>query len=160
MKNLDLLRQRWATLAPRERAMVAGACLLVGLALFWWVGLAPAITTLRSADAQHQALDAQLQQMRRLQAQARSMQSQPRQNPEDAMRQLEATIREQLGTSARYTIAGERVTLTLVSTPADALARWLTQVRSNARALPGEARLTRNANGGWDGSLVLTVPAR
>ena len=160
MKNLDLLRQRWRTFAPREQAMIAAAGLLVGLALLWWVGLAPAISTLRSADAQHRALDAQLQQMRRLQAQARAMQSQPRQNPEDAMRQLEATIREQLGTSARYTIAGERVTLTLSGTPADALARWLTQVRSNARALPGEARLTRNASGGWDGSLVLTVPAR
>ena len=29
-----------------------------------------------------------------------------------------------------------------------------------ARALPGEARLTRNAAGGWDGSLVLTLPPR
>jgi general secretion pathway protein M len=33
-------------------------------------------------------------------------------------------------------------------------------VRSNARALPGEARLARNAAGGWDGSLVLTLPPR
>ena len=136
------------------------APLVVGLALLWWVAMAPAIATLRSADAQHRELDAQLQQMRRLQAQARAMQSQPRQSPEEAMRQLEATIRAQLGTTARYTIAGERVTITLANTPADGLARWLTQVRSNARALPGEARLTRNANGGWDGTLVLNLPAR
>jgi general secretion pathway protein M len=158
--NTELLRQRWRALAPREQALVGGAIAVVVLALLWWIALAPAIATLRSADAQHRALDTQLQQMRRLQAQARTMLSQPRQNPEDAMRQLEAAIREQLGTSARYTIAGQRVTITLMNTPAEALARWLTQVRSNARALPGEARLARNATGGWDGTLVVTLPAR
>jgi general secretion pathway protein M len=160
MKKLEPLRQRWLALAPRERALAAAAGGLVALALLWWIALGPAVATLRSADAQHRALDAQLQQMQRLQAQARAMQSQPRQSPDEAMRRLEATIREQLGTSARYTVAGERVTITLASTPPEALARWLTQVRSNARALPGEARLTRNANGGWDGTLVLTLPAR
>ncbi|MBL0427433.1 type II secretion system protein GspM [Ramlibacter alkalitolerans] len=158
--NTGTLRQRWRSLAPREQALVGAAALLVGLALLWWVALAPAIATLRAADAQHGALDAQLLQMRRLQAQARAMQSQPRQSRDDAMRQLETAIREQLGASARYTIAGERVTVTLLNTPADGLARWLTQVRSNARALPGEARLARNATGGWDGTLVVTLPAR
>jgi general secretion pathway protein M len=158
--NTELLRQRWRSLAPREQALVGAAAGLVGLALLWWVALAPAIGTLRSADAQHGALDAQLQQMRRLQAQARAMQSQPRQGRDEAMRQLEAAIREHLGVSARYTIAGERVTITLVNTPADGLARWLTQVRSNAHALPGEARLARNATGGWDGTLVVTLPAQ
>jgi general secretion pathway protein M len=158
--NLEPLRQRWAALAPREQAMVGAAALVVGLALVWWIALGPAIATLRSADAQHHALDIQLQQMRRLQAQARAMQSQPRQSHDDAMRQLESAIHDQLGVSARYTIAGERVTISLVNTPADGLARWLTQVRSNARALPGEARLTRNASGGWDGTLVVTLPAR
>jgi general secretion pathway protein M len=158
--KLQELRTRWSGLAPRERALVGGATALVTLALLWWVALAPALGTLRSADVQHRALDSQLQHMRRLQAQARSMQAQPRQNPDDAMRQLEAAIRQQLGVSARYSIAGERVTVTLSNTPAQSLAQWLTQVRANARAIPGEARLTRNAAGGWDGTLVLTLPAR
>jgi general secretion pathway protein M len=158
--NLELLRQRFRALAPREQALVGAALLLVVLALLWWVALGPAVATLRSADAQHRALDTQLQQMGRLQAQARAMQSQPRQSHDEAMRQLEAAIREQLGVTARYTIAGDRVTITLLNTPAVGLARWLTQVRSNARALPGEARLARNASGGWDGMLVLTLPAR
>lgn len=158
--NMELLRQRWAALAPREQALVGAAAALVGLALLWWIALGPAIGTLRAADAQHRALDAQLQQMRRLQAQAKAMQAQPRQGREEALRQLEAAIREQLGTSARYTIAGDRVTVTLLNTPPEGLARWLTQVRSNARALPGEARLTHNASGGWDGTLVVTLPAR
>lgn len=158
--NLQPLRARWAGLAPREQALVAGAGALVLLALLWWVLVGPALATLRSAEAQHRALDQQLQQMKRLQAQARAMQAQPRQNPDDAMRQLEAAIRQQLGVSARYSIAGERVTLALNNTPPQALAQWLTQVRTNARAIPGEAKLTRNPAGGWDGSLVLTLPAR
>jgi general secretion pathway protein M len=158
--NAQLLRARWAALAPREQALVAAAVTLVSLALLWWVALAPALATLRSADAQHRTLDNQLQHMRRLQAQAKAMQSQPRQSRDESLRQLEATIRQQLGVSARYSIAGDRVTITLANTPAAALAQWLSQVRTNARAIPGEARLTRNATGGWDGTLVLALPAR
>lgn len=155
------LRARWTALAPRERMLVAAAAALVGLALLWWVALAPALATLRTAEAQHQVLDTQLQQMHRLQAQARAMQTQPRLAQDEAMRQLEQAIRQQLGVSARYSIAGDRVTVTLANTPSQALAQWLSQVRANARALPGEARLTRNASGaGWDGTLVLSLPPR
>jgi len=162
MKRLDVkpLQARWATLAPRERALAGGAAALVAIALVWWIALGPAITTLREADTQQRALDAQLAHMQRLRADAKAMQALPRQNPDEAMRQLEAAIRQQLGVSARYTIAGDRVSITLTNTPAAALAQWLAQVRTNARAIPGEARLTRNAAGGWDGSVVLTLPAR
>jgi general secretion pathway protein M len=158
--KLQLLRERWAGLAPREQALVAAGGALVALALVWWILLGPAVATLRSAEAQHRSLDAQLQHMQGLQAQARAMQSQPRQNPDESMRQLEAAIRQQLGVSARHSVAGDRVTVTLTNTPPAALAQWLSQVRSTARANPAEARLTRNAAGGWDGSLVLTLPAR
>jgi len=158
--KIEALRARWAALAARDRMLVAGAAALVGLALFWWVALAPALGTLRSAEDQHRVLDTQLQQMLRLQAQAKAMQAQPRQNPDEAMRQLEQSIRQQLGTSARYAIAGERVTLTLTNTAPAALAQWLAQVRANARTIPGEARLARNSGGGWDGTLVLILPPR
>lgn len=158
--NAQMLRARWALLAPREQALVAGAAALVAVALVWWIALAPAISTLRSADTQHRTLDAQLQQMRRLQAQAKAMQAQPRQNPDESMRQLEQAIHQQLGTSARYSIAGDRVSIALTNTPAAALAQWLSEVRANAHAVPGEARLTRSSAGGWDGTLVLTLPAR
>ena len=158
--NAQELRARWAGLAPREQALVAAATALVALALLWWLAIGPAVATLRSAESQHREVDMQLQQMRRLQAQARAMQAQPKLNHDEAMRQLEAAIRQQLGVSARYAIAGDRVTITLTNTPANALAQWLSQVRTNARAIPGEARLARNASGGWDGSLVLTLPPR
>ncbi|MCD6079492.1 MAG: gspM [Ramlibacter sp.] len=158
--NAQDLRARWAGLAPREQAMVAAAAALVAIAILWWVAIGPALATLRTAESQHRVLDAQLQQMRRLQAQARAMQAQPKLGQDEAMRQLEAAIRQQLGVSARYSIAGDRVTLTLTNTPAQALAQWLSQVRTNARAIPGEAKLARNPAGGWDGSLVLTLPPR
>ncbi|WP_374669650.1 type II secretion system protein GspM [Ramlibacter sp.] len=157
---MKALAARWAALAPRERVLVAAAATVVGVALLWWVALAPALTTLRNADAAHRSLDAQLERMLRLQTQAQAMQAQPRQNPDEAMRQLENAIRQQLGTAGRYSIAGERVTLTLTGVPSPVLAQWLAQVRVNARAIPTEARLTRNAGGTWDGTLVLTLPAR
>ena len=92
--------------------------------------------------------------------QARAMQAQPRKNPEESLRQLENAIRQQLAGSARHSVAGDRVTVTLSNTPPAALAQWLSQVRANARAIPAEAKLSRNPSGGWDGSLVLTLPAR
>jgi len=158
--NRQQLQARWAALAPRERTLVAAAVGLVALALLWWVALGPALFTLRGAEARHRELDAQLAHMQRLQAQARAMQALPRQNPDEALRQLEVAIRQQLGTSARYNIAGDRVTVTLANAQPAPLAQWLSQVRTNARAIPGEARLTRNAAGGWDGSVILTLPAR
>jgi general secretion pathway protein M len=154
------VRERWGTLAPREKTWVALAALLLILALIWLIALAPALSTLRAAESQHRALDAQLQQMQGLQAQAQAMQSQPRQNRDEALRQLELSVRQRLGTSARTQIVGDRVTVNVTGAAPDALAQWLTQARVNARALPAEAHLNRTATGLWDGSLVLTLPPR
>lgn len=154
------LKPLWAGLAPRERRLVGGAVTLVVLALLWWLAVAPALSTLRNADEQHRTLDTQLQRMHWLEGEARSVRAQPRQAPEDISRLLETTVREQLGTTARMSIAGERVTVTLAGTAPQSLSQWLTQARVNARALPSEARLTRNPAGSWDGTLVLTLPPR
>lgn len=160
MSRASLLRARWEGLAPREKMLVAGAAALVGAVLLWLVAIGPALGTLRTAEEQHRSLDAQLQRMRSLQEQARSLQSQPKQSHEEALRLLELSVRQRLGTSARLAIAGERATITLSGTPADALAQWLAQARVNARALPNEARLARNSGGLWEGTLVLTLPPR
>lgn len=154
------LRSYWHRLAPREKMWVAGAAAVIAAALVWLIAIGPALGTLRTAEAQHRSLDAQLQRMRGLQTQARALQAQPRQSYEEAQRLLELSVRERLGTSARTSIVGDRVTLTLTGTPADALAQWLTQARVNARALPSEAHLLRNASGFWEGALVLTLPPR
>jgi general secretion pathway protein M len=154
------LKRKWAQLAPREQHLVAGAAGLVAAALLWSLVLAPPLATMRAAQAQHRALDAQLQRMLGLQAQAQALQSQPRQTADQATRLLEATVREKLGTTARMTIAGERVTIAVNGASPESLGQWLTQARTNARVLPQEARLTRNAAGLWDGTLVLSLPSR
>jgi general secretion pathway protein M len=56
--------------------------------------------------------------------------------------------------------SGDRATLTLTGVAPDALAQWLTQARVNARTLPNEAHLHRNAAGLWEGTLVLALPPR
>lgn len=158
--NASELKLQWARLAPRERRLAAGAAGLVAVALLWWLALAPPLAVVRTAETQHRSLDAQVQRMVGLQAQAQALQSQPRQTAEEASRLLEATVRQQLGTTARMSISGERVTVTLGGTSPEALAQWLTQARTNARVLPVEARLARNPAGLWDGTLVLALPPR
>jgi general secretion pathway protein M len=160
MSKAQVLKGRWELMAPREKTLVAGAAALVALALLWWIAIAPALGTLRSADQQHRLLDAQLQRVLGLQAQAQGLQAQPRQSHDEALRLLEASVRQRLGTTARIAVSGDRVTITLSGAAPDALAQWLTQARVNARALPSEARLNRNAAGQWDGTLVLALPPR
>jgi general secretion pathway protein M len=160
MSRANALRARWGTLAPREKTMVAAGTAVVAAVFLWMIALGPALNTLRGVEEVHRSLDAQLQRMLGLKAQAQALQAQPRQNPDEAMRQLELSVRQHLGTTARMAIAGDRVTLTLSGTSPDALAQWLTQARVAARALPGDARLYRNSAGLWEGTVVLTLPPR
>jgi general secretion pathway protein M len=153
------LQARWTSASQREQQWLLAAVALVLGAVLWWLALAPALTTLRTADKQGPLLDAQLQQMQRLQQQARALQSQPRPALDEARRLLEASVKP-LGATAQLLVAGERVTVTLKGASADALAQWLAQVRLNARAVPSEARLVRSATGSWDGTLVLTLATR
>jgi general secretion pathway protein M len=120
--------------------------------------------------------------MTSLQTQAKALQSQPRASRDDAMRALETSVRQSFGPNAQMqpAAAGEGVTIAMRATPADTLAQWLAQARSNARAVPREAHLTRTAQGApaaappaaaaaggaepsvvrWDGTLVMGLPAR
>ncbi|MDD5334639.1 MAG: type II secretion system protein GspM [Rhodoferax sp.] len=156
MKLPPFLAARWQGVSSRERQLVLAGLALLLLALVWWLGVAPALATLRSAQTQRQLLDAQLQQMQSLQAQAKALQAQPRITFEEARRLLEASIKP-FGTTAQLTLAGERASVTLRGASADALAQWLTQVRLNVRSVPSEARLVRNASGAWDGTLTLNL---
>ena len=190
MKGFETLKARWRAwwpeLEPREQRMIAIAAALVLLALFWWVALAPALRTLSSAPAEHAQLDVQLQRMTSLQTKARALQSQPRASRDDAMRGLETSVRQNLGPNAQMQPgggAGEGVSIALRAVPADALAEWFGQARSNARAVPREVHLTRSTQSAppasppssspsasattgdssrvrWDGTVVMSLPAR
>ena len=176
------LQERWKALAPREQNLILAAGTIVALALLWWVALAPALATLRTAPARHATLDAQLQRMQSLQAEALQLQAAPRSTPGDAAGSLRSSLTQRLGATAQLNLVGDRATITLKGAPADALAQWLAQARANARAVPVEARLMRSpaaaestapgpqgttlGNGSgtaaprWDGNLVLALPAR
>ena len=105
------LQARWRKVSPREqRAVLAGAAVLL-LAALWWLGVAPALNTLRGAEQQHRLLDAQLQAMQTMQAQARALQAQPRVAPEEVRRQLEAAAKP-LAPSLQLSLAGDRATIT------------------------------------------------
>lgn len=159
MTRLARLQARWGAVSRREQRLLLAALALLLAAVLWWVGLAPALATLRSTQTQHRLLDAQLQQMQRLQAQAKMLQAQPRLTVDEARRLLEASVKQQFAATAQLVLVGERVTVTLKGASAHALAQWLAQARLNARAVPSEAHLVRNAAGTWDGTLVLNLSA-
>lgn len=191
MNWLESLEARWQAwwpeLAPREQRITVIGAVLVVCALLWWLALAPALRTLATARSEHPKLDAQMQQMLGLQQRARAAQGQPRANRDDAVRALEASVRQNLGPNAQMqsanTAAGEGVTVAVRGAPADALAQWFAQARGNARAVPREVHITRStqstpASGSatppgagagqgaespqarWDGTLVMSLPAR
>lgn len=159
MNFVTALQARFNTLALREQRLVSLVALLVGVALLWWLALAPALATLRAAPAQHAKLDAQIQQMQALRAQAQAMQAQPPMAPDEVRRQLEATAKQRLP-GANLLVTGDRATLTLKAASSDALAQFLSQARANARVLPVESRLVKQPVEPplWDGSLVLVLP--
>ena len=170
------LRTHWQALAPHEQTLVLAAGGLIALALLWWLAVAPALATLRTAPARHAQLDAQLQHMHRLRAEAQQLQSAPNPARGDTVGALRTALAQRLGNTAQLNVVGDRATVTLKGAPAGALGQWLAQARSNARAAPIEARLARSAAISanttapatlgnpaaaaprWDGTLVLALP--
>lgn len=156
---LVFLQARWRGAARREQRMLLALLAALLATLLWWLGLAPALAILETADARHQRLDTQIQEMRRLQAQAKTLQAQPQLGADDARRLLDASVKQQLGTTAHLVMVGEQVRLTFKGVPAEALAQWLAQARLNARAVPVEAHLMHTEAGTWDGKLMLSLGA-
>ena len=154
----------WRGLAMRERRLVGLTALLVGLALVWWIALAPAIATLRYARTQLPKLETGQLQMQALKAEAQALAGQPRLLPPEVRRLLETSISQTLGTTAHMQITTDRATIMLKNVTPEMLASWLVQVRANTRLVPLEVRLTRSTGGsaanslGWDGSVTLQLP--
>jgi general secretion pathway protein M len=155
----------WARRSPREKQLLGMGVWVLGLAALWMLALAPALRTWQEAPARQALLDAQSQRMRQLQAQAQSLQKPVAHSGPDAAKWLEKSLAE-LGPNARISLQGETATLSLQAAPAAALARWLSQARDNAQALPTQAQLQHASPPGpdsldatWRGSLVLRLPS-
>jgi len=101
--------------------------------------------------------------MRRLADEAQLLRQRPPVPPAQAEAALKAAT-DRLGEGATLAVQGDRATLTLRSVSGDALATWLDEVRSAARARPVEAKLQQVEVGRYAGTLVLSLssaqPAR
>ena len=155
----------WARRSPRERQLLGIGFWVLTLAALWVLALAPALRTWQEAPARQALLDTQSQRMRQLQAQAQGLQKPSAISRSDAALWLEKNLVE-LGPNARISIQGDSATLSLQAAPAAALARWLSQARDNAQALPTQAQLQQanpahqgnSTDATWRGSLVLRLP--
>ncbi|MDO5653847.1 MAG: type II secretion system protein GspM [Brachymonas sp.] len=150
------LRQRWQQLALRERRLVLLATAVVIAVMLWWVLLAPAITTLRKADAERTHLSQQLALMRSLQAQAAAMQQQPAISQAESQQQLQRLCDSMLGANSMY-LQGPQATITLNNVSAAVFSEWLLQARTLARAVPQQTQLAYSGTG-WSGTLVMQLP--
>jgi general secretion pathway protein M len=154
----------WARRSPRERQLLGIGFGVLALAALWMLALAPALRTWQEAPARQALLDTQSQRMRQLQAQAKGLQKPVALSRADAAKWLEKSLAE-LGPNARISLQGDSATLSLQAAPAAALARWLSQARDHAQALPTQAQLQHASPPGpnsldvtWRGSLVLRLP--
>ena len=151
---------RWAALAPRERRGLTLAALVVGTALIWTALLAPALRTLKSADAQTAALAVERDRMLALQARAAALKAQPAVPPQEALKSLQAAS-SVLGKGAVLQVTGDQATLTLKQIPAVALAQWLSPATGPSLS-PVDAQLQRDGGTSqalWSGLLVYRLPA-
>lgn len=149
---------RWAKLSAREQRAVSVLGVLLLVLLCWRVAITPALQTLRNSATQRIQLTQQMAQMQALQAQAQALQQRPVLSRDEALRTLQS-LSQPLGKQLELAVQGERVSVQIKAMPAQALAQWLSQARTQAQALPVEAHWVRQTAPQWDGSLVLRLPS-
>lgn len=152
----------WHGLGRRQQALLVPGMGVVFAALLILVGILPAAKILYDAPARQRQLDSALLQMQMLQVRAQALQTQPRLGRDEALQVLQASLRL-LGNNVQFTVSDQRATVTLMAARPDALAQWLIHARVNARAVPLETRLIRSRTAiepAWDGTLVMSLPAR
>jgi general secretion pathway protein M len=158
--SLQALRQEWQTkwsaMAPRERQMATAAAWLTVFALLVLLGIRPAWRTRSETPAQLREADAQLDGMRRMADEVQGLRQRPAVPPAQAEAALKAAT-DRLGEAAKLNLQGDRATLTLNKVSGDALATWLEDARSSARARPTEAALMQTEVGQYSGNIVLAL---
>lgn len=135
---------------------------LIGI-LLWFGNIAPAWKTYQEAPVQLAQLEKQTESLKALQAQAIALQKAPRIKVQDATALLQQSATEILGNGAKLNVEANQATLTLTSVSAEGLAQFLAAARTQAHALPIEAKLQKNKTGSqevWRGTLILSLPAQ
>jgi general secretion pathway protein M len=162
--NRSALAAHWQQLSARERTWITAAACLIGLALLWRIGLAPAWQTWRDSPSRHAALDRQQAELQSLQLQARALQTRSVLSRGEALQSLTQVTREQMP-GAQVAALGDQQRITLKGVPAADLAQWLAAVRQTAQATVVELRLQRSTTSPdrppqWDGHVVVQLPQR
>jgi general secretion pathway protein M len=152
------LRTWWKQREPREKLLLTWGGVALGAALLWGVALAPALRTLKAFDAKHLAQAAQINTMLRQQAQAQTLMAVPVVSQAQAIQALQVSVKQSFGTQGDVVVQAGQATVTLRGVSADALAQWLAAARTNARSVPVQARLARNAEV-WNGTLQMGLPS-
>ncbi|HET8869851.1 MAG TPA: type II secretion system protein GspM [Aquabacterium sp.] len=147
---------KWAAMPARERRLVTIAAWLAGLVLLVMLGIRPALKSLQETPRQLNELNVQLDDMRGQAAEAQVLKQRPPVPPIQAQAALQAAT-ERLGQSGRLMIQGDRATLTANGVSGEALAGWLDEIRSAARAKPVEAALTQSEPGRYSGTITLAL---
>jgi general secretion pathway protein M len=159
MKPLvDALRQRWRTLAPRERRAVAAAALVLGLALLWLALLRPALRTVRQAPGDIETLQRQLREVRRQADELTLLKSAPEAPADDI--DLHATVEAWMhehapDAQASVGVLPDGASLEVHAMHASTLLELAREARRDWGATLAVVQLTRGADG-FAGSVQLT----
>lgn len=154
---MNALLHWWRQRAPREQALLGTGLALVLVALLWMLALAPALKTLHQHDSRVAQLQDELGRMQTLEAQARQLQGQPLPSGVQALQALQTHTHTLLGQQAELSARMGGASVTLRAVPPQLLARWLSTVRTEARARVVQSRLQRTAEG-WSGNVQLALP--
>jgi len=156
-RQLEPLQSWWATLALRERRLVALAAAVLLVYALWGLALQPAWRTTRELPRKLDQLDAELQAMRTLAAEARELRNTPPLAPGQEAAALKAAT-ERLGGKGRLLQQGPRTVLAVEGVSGEELRAWLAEARSGARARPVAAQLKRVPQG-YSGTITVTGSA-
>ena len=160
---MSQLRNLIQSLPEKDRKLIQYLALALAFSLLWFWNIAPALKTYQEAPLQLAQLERQTENLKALQAQALALQKAPRVKVQNVGAVLQQSLTEILGNSAKLNLEASRATLTLNNVSAEALAQFLAAARTQAQAMPIEAKLQKNKTGTvevWRGTLILSLPSQ
>ncbi len=159
-EQVQSLRQagqaQWASMSTSERRLLTVVAWLAGITLLVMLGVRPAWRSLQTVPTQIQAVEAELSVMRQQADEAQTLRQRPPVPPVQAEASLQAAT-ARLGESARLSRQGDRSVLSFQGVSGEALAVWLEEVRVGARARPLEAEWQQGPDGGYQGTVTLSL---
>ena len=160
---MSQLRNLIQSLPEKDRKLIQYLALAMAFSLLWFWNIAPALKTYQEAPLQLAQLERQTENLKALQAQALALQKAPRVKVQNVGAVLQQASSEILGNGATLNLEASRAPLTLNNVSAEALAQFLALARSQAQAMPIEAKLQKNKTGTaevWRGTLILSLPSQ